>query len=293
MCAPRDRNKRKLVIRMEDDANHCWTCTWRARSLAPLLKRFASRSDFDRYLDTFMSEDARGFWRDKDDEEVERPPIALPLDFQLLAIADDRNPDTRSLLRYSASRDLTDHDMWYYRLGRSDEIRWSRRLLMPSFDAAGNLNYLVGRAVDRQAQRYENDDIDKTGIVFNELNIDWKQRLVLCEGPFDLVKCGENATCLLGNSLNENHLLFDRIISNDTPVALALDTNAIDNALWIAKKLIEYDVDVVIVDLGKFKDPGEMTKKQFKDALEHAKPYNWLMNFRHRMEKASRVTLSS
>lgn len=292
ICAPKDRHKRKLVIRLEDDANHCWTCTWRARSLGPLLRKYASQRDLITYRDTFMRPEVRNLWIDPSEQEEKRE-IMLPDDFQLLALSDPRDPDTRSILRYIGSRNITDRDVWYYKLGRSDDPKWSRRVMMPSFDAEGNLNYLVGRAVDRQKKRYENEEADRTSIVFNEININWSKRLVLCEGPFDLVKCGDNATCLLGCTLHEQHLLFDRIVTHGTPVAIALDEEARDNALAIARKLREYDIDVVMVDLMGHKDPGEMSKQAFKNALEAATSYSWMSDFRHRIRKASEVSLSS
>jgi hypothetical protein len=293
MCAPRDKGKRKLVIRLEDDANHCWTCTWRARSLAPLLKKFAGMRDLIRYRDTFMNENVRSLWMDPEDIETKKV-IKLPDDFTLIPIADQRDPDTRSLIRYlTSSRNVTERDMWYYKLGRSNDPTWSRRVMIPSFNADGELNYLIGRAVDRQKRRYENEEVERTSIVFNEININWSKRLVICEGAFDMMKCGENATCLLGASLNENHLLFDRIVSNSTPIALALDSSAMKNALYIARKLEEYDIDVVLVDLGSHKDPGEMTKSAFREALADARPYSWQFDIKNRMKRASKVTLSS
>lgn len=293
MCAPKDKHKRKLVIRLEDDANHCWTCTWRARSLAPLLKRFAGLADFIKYRDTFMCDSARNLWIDYDESKIKRV-LKLPDDFVLITLADKVDPNTRSLVRYlTTARNVTERDMWYFKLGRSNDPMWFRRVMIPSFDARGQLNYLVGRAVDRQKRRYENEEVERTSIIFNEININWSKRLVICEGPFDMMKCGDNATCLLGASLNENHMLFDKIVTNSTPIALALDRSAMRNTLSIARKLTEYDIDVLVVDLGDHKDPGEMTKAAFKTALAAARPYTWKFDIKSKMKRASKVTLSS
>ena len=41
--------------------------------------------------------------------------------------------------------------------------------------------------------------------------------MTLVEGPFDMVKCDDNATCLLGSHLPVNSLLFQKLIQNKTP----------------------------------------------------------------------------
>jgi hypothetical protein len=189
---------------------------------------------------------------------------------------------------------MTEHDLWYYRFGVSEEKRWYRRVIVPSFDALGNLNYFTARAIDKNRKpKYDNPDSDKTSIVFNEICVDWTSRLVLCEGPFDYVKCGENAVPLLGSDLNESSLLFNMITAHATPVALALDTDMKSTkTIEAAKKLLEYGISVDVVDLGGVPDPGTMTKRQFAAVLDAAKPFSWSSAFTTRLEAASKMTLS-
>ena len=56
LCDPRDANKKKLLIRLEDYANHCWSCPWKARSLLFLVKKFGRQSDVQRYVQIRASE---------------------------------------------------------------------------------------------------------------------------------------------------------------------------------------------------------------------------------------------
>jgi DNA primase len=160
---------------------------------------------------------------------------------------------------------------------------------MPSFDSQGNLNYFVARAVDKDKKpKYDNPDVDKNPIIFNEISLDWSKRLVLCEGPFDLVKCPENSTALLGSDLDERHELFNRILLHGTPIALSLDGD-----MWnkktpkIVQKLEEYNIDVVVVDVRPWGDPGAMTKTEFEKALFEARPMEWSDIFAGRLQKAS------
>ena len=143
---------------------------------------------------------------------------------------------------------------------------------MPSFDADGKLNFYTGRAIDDNAfRKYMNCDAEKKSIIFNEINIDWTNELSLVEGPFDLTKCDDNATCLLGSSLSEDSKLFHQIYKHKTPIVLALDKD-MQSKTWqrIARMLSSYDIPVKVLNLGSFKDVGEMTREQFKDAKLHA-----------------------
>ena len=112
---------------------------------------------------------------------------------------------------------------------------------------------------------------NKLAIIFNEIAIDWSDKLVICEGPFDAFKCGDNVTCLLGSELNENSYLFNQILVHNTHIALALDTDMRQKKVpQIANKLAEYNIEVDIIELGDHKDPGTMSKKEFKNCLTNS-----------------------
>jgi DNA primase len=294
ICAPKDHTKKKLAIRVDDDRNHCWTCGYRAHTLAPLIRKYAGPEKLAEYREKFMPETEQERLRrryDIDAEELKR--IELPKDFRLLVTAPATDPDARAAFRYVIDRGLTERDMWYFKLGISDEPRWNRRVIVPSFDAAGRLNYFVARAIDKKRKpKYDNPDFDKLPVIFNELNVDWTKQLVLCEGSFDMFKCGDNAVPLLGSDLNEESALFNAILVNGTPIALALDGDMWETkTLKAAKKLAEYDIDVVLVDTRPFGDPGSATREQFRMALECARPFAWESAFMTRLGRASRTTL--
>jgi hypothetical protein len=293
ICAPSDRSKRKLAIRVEDDLNHCWTCGWRAHNLSPLIRKFGTQEQLARYRDEFLPESARGRTHSETEQKLEAK-IELPKDFRLLTLAALNDPDAKAAWLYLKKRNVSHRDAWFYKLGISNDYRWKRRIIMPSFDSMGNLNYFVGRNFDEFDRRpkYDNPDIDKLPVIFNEMNVDWSGRLVLCEGPFDLMKCGENAVPLLGSDLNEQSRLFTQILVHGTPIALALDGD-----MWyrktpkILKKLQEYNIDTVVVDTREAGDPGKMSKQEFKDAVTRAKTPDWESNFFDRLERMSEVKL--
>lgn len=295
ICAPKDPSKKKLAIRVDDDRNHCWTCGYRAHTLAPLLRKYAGMEKLAEYREKFMPESEQERRRRCLVIDVEEPKkVELPKDFRLITMSSQTDPDARAAFRYVIDRGLTERDMWYFKLGISDEQRWARRVIVPSFDASGQLNYFVARAIDKKRNpKYDNPDFDKLPIIFNEINVDWTQRLTICEGSFDMFKCGENTVPLLGSDLNEESALFNAILIHNTPVALALDGDMWETkTLKNAKKLADYNIDVVLVDTRPFGDPGTATKEQFREAYREARPFDWESAFMTKLNRASRTLLS-
>lgn len=298
ICAPTDPTKKKLSIRTEDDASHCWTCDYKTRTLAPLIKKFGTQEELVEYRDKFMSDVQRAKHIASSDKVVEQKTIlSLPNNFKLLTLASNKDPDIASAKSYLVRRGLSERDFWYHKLGTSDDVRWRRRIIVPSFNASGTLDYFVARTIDdNRFPKYDTPEVSqetKLSIIFNDVNIDWTQSLVICEGVFDAMKCGDNVVPLLGSTLNERSLLFNKIVVNNVNVIVALDGD-----MWNTKtprlvhKLEEYDINVVVVDTRSFGDPGAASKQQVADAIAGAKQLNWSDTFFNKLDKASGVNMS-
>jgi hypothetical protein len=266
-------------------------CGFKSRSIAPLIRKYGTQSQLSAFKELFGLNDQASQLVTGEREDERR--AVLPPDFQLLTVAPVSDPDVKAAWRYLVGRGLTEKDAWYFKFGLSNEPRWKRRILMPSFDASGNLNYFTARAIDKDRKpKYDNPDVDKNPVVFNDINLVWTKQVVLVEGPFDLVKCPENTTALLGSDLDERHEIFNKILINNTPVALALDGD-----MWetktpkIAKKLQEYDVDVKLVDVRPWGDPGNMSRFEFEKALSESIRPTWEDAFAHRLKKAASFNL--
>lgn len=292
ICAPTDATKKKLSIRTDTSANHCWVCGWKSRSIVPLIRKYGTQSQLNSYKEIFGVSDPQLGLITGEVEVAEK--LALPKDFKMLHLANDSDPDVKAAWRYVYSRGLSDKDVWYFKLGVSDEPKWKRRIIMPSFDNLGNLNYFVARAIDKDKKpKYDNPSVDHRTVVFNDINIDWTKHLVLVEGPFDMTKCPENTTALLGSDFSEQHELFNRILLHNTPIYLAMDGDMWDTKMpKIYKKLCEYDLDVKVVDVRPWGDPGNMSKHEFQTALLNAKNISWNDDFNRKLRKAIGVRFS-
>lgn len=265
--------KRKLSIHIETGQCHCWVCGLRAKRVSSVLYKHVSREVASEYRRMFEG-DAPDLAAFDDEAPEETPRLSLPDGFRpVFSASTVSDPDSRNAARYLFRRGLSVEDMMRFRLGVSSSMR--RRVIIPSFDAEGHLNFYTGRAVDPDSTlRYSNCQAKKTEIVFNELNVDWTSELIIVEGPFDLFKCPDNATCLLGSSLNERHALFSRIAASRTPVVLALDADMQAKTQRMAELLSSYDCSVRILDVTTWgKDVGEMTHADVRRAVREAKQW--------------------
>lgn len=286
-------SKRKLAIRASDDANHCWVCGWKAMSLVALLRKYGTQDDILNYKDKFAP-NLKAFT--DNDEPVRKDPLKLPEDFMLLAMKQTaRDPDIRAALNYLKGRGMSERDLWYFKFGYSSKGFLKRRVIMPSFDAKGKLNFFTARAIDRdETWKYVNPDTEcvrPSEVVFNEINIDWSQPINIVEGPFDLTRCPENTTPLLGNQLSENHALFNSILMHDTPVVVMLDSDAAMRASMIAKRFAAYNINVKIASLGQYKDPGEMSPEEVALCIQNAVPWDWANHMKQKLGGTFRLTL--
>jgi hypothetical protein len=263
-CASDGSNKKKLVIKVDTGIYQCWVCDLKGKTLDYLFKKFRP-SFLQEYLGVFSRKSLSLSPEERLDNEIQQ--VQLPKGFKVLAAnLKAVDPDLCAVKRYATSRYLTHPDLWYFKIGTCLQGRYRRRLIIPSFDAEGVLNYYVARAIDKsQTMKYLNAKIPKKDIIFNEINLDWKQELTLVEGPFDLMKCNQNATCILGSNLNEKYLLFKKIVENKTPVLLALDPDATKKMHDIARLLSSYGINVRIASVSNtiYEDVGSMSKEEF------------------------------
>jgi hypothetical protein len=272
VSCPKCKNsqKKKLAIRLDDDRVHCWVCGLGGRLISILVQYRPSL--VHEYVTRFVGSNVTLLKHDPIEKQV-----VLPADYRLLApLMGSNEPTIKWAVNYLKHRGLTERDLWYFKFGVSTDTTMRRRVIMPSFDGEGILNFYTGRAIDSGTfRKYMNCDTEKKAVIFNEINLDWSRELTLVEGPFDLTKCDENATCLLGSSFTEDSALFSMVFKHMTPIVLALDCDMV-NKTWqrIARMLSNYDIPVKILDLGSFKDVGEMTKKQFLDAKASARGWD-------------------
>lgn len=294
ICSTHKENntKQKLAIRTDNFVTHCWVCGFKSRSIYSLVRKY--RPDFlAEYETVFASADQ---FKSRciviyDESELlpKEESLKLPAGFQLLATCfhdDDSEWFARDAKNYLLGRGLSYRDFWFFKFGiTTEDPEYKGRVIVPSFDSEGNLNYFTSRSISKKIKpKYFNPKFDRETIIFNEIHIDWSSELTLVEGPFDLVKCNENATCVLGSELTKSYKLFQKIIEHSTPILLAFDDDAFRKTLRTAKLLTEYGVNVRLYGLPTNRhDVGEMSRDEFISLIPNAKLFTMEDSIRYKI----------
>jgi hypothetical protein len=245
-------------------------CGLKGRSLRYTIRKYAYRH-YESYVRLFESED----YKSKLLPEEEVKEVKIPNGFILLGNSlNSKDPDVKATIDYAFSRGLTHRDLWYFKMGTCQNGSFRRRLIIPSFDASGKLNYYSGRSIDSDKKiKYLNARAPKKTLIFNELNIRWDEELTIVEGPMDLVKCNENAVPILGSTLHEKYELFKKIVQNSTSILMALDPDAKAKMHKICIDLYSFGATVRILNLKGYSDVGEMSRAEFTKRRETARTW--------------------
>jgi hypothetical protein len=264
-CPRCKHRKLKLSVNLVTDNFHCWVCGFAAKSLAPLLRSPRTEDEFREYV--AESQTAR---HEPAPERVYEIPI-LPDEFRSLTLPPN-DIGGFGAMKYLTGRGLTVDDIVRWKLGYCGSGRYRGRVIVPTFDEDGELNFFEGRGFYPSVYpRYSHGEFSKD-IVANDYTIDWDSPVVIVEGPFDAIKAGENAIPLFGSELNEGSLLFRKIVTSGVDVYLALDADAFEKQLGIITSFMEHGTLCHHVPLLGRKDVGEMSHDEFLAARGQAVP---------------------
>jgi DNA primase len=262
-CPWHAHHKPKLSVNVENDAWHCWVCDRGGLNLLRLL-RFKGDTEESREYEKSL-----GPRQERKTRVFAKPE--LPSEFRTLTKSWS-SPYYRHAMTYVLDRGLTEEDIWRYKIGYCEDGEYRNRVVFPSFDADGELNFVIGRSFYHQGKPYHHGEFDKD-IVFNEYLVDWRKPVTLVEGVFDAISAGKNAIPRLGSSISESSKLFAKLL-RAPDIYLAFDTDAKDKQHEIAATFLAYGKRPLLVDLGGAKDPGVMTKNDFKAAKSLARRVN-------------------
>jgi transcription elongation factor Elf1 len=273
-----ERAKRKLVVKIDTGQWHCWVCETKGGSVSSLLRKF-SKQYYNDWLQNYERKEIRD--RFLDDDVPKQEPIIIPDGYTIDQLSESIDPDAQAIVSYLYERGINEDLAYRKRILGVTNGRLRRRIVIPSFDFEGNLNYWTARSIDKDTKmRYVNPKVDRKTIIFNDVDIDWKKEITLVEGPFDMIKAGDNAVALLGSTLAQDSELFKKIINNQTPVLLALDNDALVKSHKIARALYQYNISVKFLELRNDRDVGDMSCEEFQEYKKQAyswSPYNRLM----------------
>ena len=204
--------------------------------------------------------------------------IALPKEFISL-ISPPTSITAKHALYYLKQRNISKEDIIKYNIGYCEFGKYSNMIIVPSYNAKGELNYFISRNFNKNSTvKYKNPDVSRDIIGF-ELFINWNVPIILCEGVFDAIAIKRNAIPLLGKTIQKS--LMKKIINSSVKnIYIALDKDAIKQALNFCESLINEGKEVYLVDL-KDKDPSDMGFEKFTNLIQNTLP----LTFSNLLEK--------
>lgn len=246
-CSNCKHHKRKLNINTTTGYYQCWVCGFSGKSFSSLLKKLKATADYYQIL-------CKNKININYEVTEENKTLILPEEFKPLC---KFNNDIiyKHALNYCLKRNLTVHEIVRYNIGYCASGPFVNRVIIPSYDKDGNLNFYCGRDIYNSKLKYRLCDGSKDIIGF-ELFTDFTKPITIVEGPFDALSVKYNVVPLFGKTMSKK--LKMKLIDYRPPyVNVLLDNDALGSSLKICDFLISNDIEARLILLDG-KDPNEI-----------------------------------
>lgn len=212
--------KYNLEVNLQKQVYNCWKCcdtNGTSGKISKLIKKYGNSFLYKQYkdeLETLIKSKLYDINAFQDNNiGIEESYVKLPDSFT--KIKDIKKLTDKRLIDYLKRRKITQEIVDKYRIGYTtwdDSDPFCRnRIIVPSYDEFGDLNYWSGRDYTGKAKaKYKNCSTEKQDIIFQESLIDWDSDIILCEGTLDAIYM-DNCVSLLGKSLTRKSKLYQAI----------------------------------------------------------------------------------
>ena len=222
--------KGNLEINYSRHVYKCWACGESHGTHGPLGKLFdkhATKKQKKLY-DLIKPEELKI-------EDKKKIFLRLPEGYTKLEDSNSRFIPHKEALNYLYSRGITDEMIKKYSIGYTVKGDFAYRIIIPSYNSEGKLNYFVGRAWTKRRDKYKNPSVPKDEIIFNEGLIDWTKDIFLVEGAFDSFFL-DNPLVMLGKKMSK--LLFETLYTkSEGNLIVCVDGDAWEDGLKIYHEL--------------------------------------------------------
>jgi hypothetical protein len=249
----------------------CWKCDEPkfSGSLGRLIRLFGSHVDYEMY------KSYAGIYHEyvsDEEQEEEYVQIKLPEEMIPFSQIESGNLDHFEAYNYIVNeRKITRDILLKYRLGFCSTGKYAKRIIIPSFDKKGEINYFVGRSYDpkEKKRKYLNPPVDKDKIIFNEGLVNWDSTVYLVEGAFEMLSFPVNIIPMLGKTLSTT--LFLKLKELKPDVVVLLDPDAYKNSVELYYMLstiyVGCEERVKMVKLPTMEDLDELRRNQGIDEV--------------------------
>jgi len=267
-------HKNKLEINLitndkKENPWHCWVCEVKGKTIKSLFKQIKVSNNKLEELDLVIIPG------EKKIKEKNNKFINLPEEFISLSNIDGLNKfikiKAKHALFFLKKRNINHLDIIKYNIGFCIEGVYKDRIIIPSYDYTGKLNYFISRDyTERLSQKYLNPSVDLESIIGLELYINWSAPIILVEGMLDALTIKRNVIPLFGKLIHSG-LMKKLVNSSVNKIYIALDKDARKNALEQAELLLSYNKEVYLVEMD-IKDFNEIGFERSLELLENTYP---------------------
>ena len=275
-CPHCNHHKPKLEVNFTENKEghnpwHCWVCGKKGKSIGLLLRGAGASQE--------VINEAKSLAKDVNHTYVKKSKasITLPNEFICLNNVSKSNVMGKHALMYLKNRNINKYDILRYNIGYCSKGKYQNMLIIPTYDADGKLNYFTARSFMKDSFiKYKNPEYSRN-IIPNEYMINWNLPIIICEGLFDAIAIKRNAIPLLGKNIQDN-LMKKIVTSKVNKIYIALDKDAIKQALQFCEMLLAEGKEVYLIDI-QDKDPSDLGFEKFIKLLQQTKvlTYNSLL----------------
>lgn len=225
--------KGNLEVNYNFNVFKCWACSETHQThgtIYKLIKQYGNKELLKKYK--LVTPDIIQYHK----PNAEKKTIdGLPNEFIPLTIERDEK-GYKSAITYLSKRGIGLDIIERYNIGYCPYGEYGGRIIFPSYDIYGDVNYYSGRSYDKfNKLKYKNPDVSKSEIIFNEGLINWDSNVYLVEGVFDHIVV-PNSLPLLGKVISDD--LFGKVVKNaECKVIILLDSDAYEDSIKLYKRL--------------------------------------------------------
>lgn len=250
-----ENTKFNLSVSLKKQVFQCWKCCSHDDemhgSIKKLFRLYGNVSLWEQYKSSINELKASRAFKlhfDKKDFEIdysviESNKLKLPPNFKFLVKKEKYPYQEGKALKYLEERGIGWDIINEYSIGYTEyddkNKQASSRIVIPSYNEYGELNYWTGRDFTeiKGRQKYFNPKVERKSIIFNERRIQWDADITLVEGPFDSIVV-PNSIPLLGKVLKKDFKLYQDLFSKaKANINILLDNDAFNDAIELYKKL--------------------------------------------------------
>jgi len=217
---------------------HCWKCDEPKfyGNVSRLIRTYGIKYDYDEYV-SYSGVDVFNLKQNDGDVEKYTASVKLPHEMILFSSIDVNNKKHIEAYQYLVTTRRISRDVILkFRVGFCLEGKYANRIIIPSYNKFGDVNYFVGRTYLKGLKpTYLNPVVDKDLIIFNEGMINWDSTVYIVEGAFEVLSFPINTIPLLGKSLNKT--LFNVLKHKKPNVIVILDPDAFKENLKLYQEI--------------------------------------------------------